>query len=139
MSANDENSITVNTVQGQKYAITTSNQAPALSESDEWKNSANNDVLIFSNLASGTCYYIWTYKTGNAYYNDSQVSSALTVYTALKITTTALSDATVGAQYNEKLEANVADGAAVTWNVTGLPEGLKPGRKYYYRYANHGK
>lgn len=125
LSANDENSITVNTVQGQKYAITTSNQAPALSESDEWKNSANNDVLIFSNLASGTCYYIWTYKTGNAYYNDSQVSSALTVYTALKITTTALSDATVGAQYNEKLEANVADGAAVTWNVTGLPEGLK--------------
>lgn len=83
-TANDvtttENSVTVRTVAGQKYALTGTQTAPGTDAADTWKD-ATGDSLTFDNLTAGTTYYLWTYMpAGNTdYYTDSAVSLALAV------------------------------------------------------------
>ena len=76
-------SITIRTVAGQMYAITETAdipEIPASARAVTWQR-ADGDSLTFGGLKSETSYYIWTYIPGNDYYEDSQVSAALSVTT----------------------------------------------------------
>lgn len=76
-------SITIRTAAGQMYAITETAdipEIPASARAVTWQR-ADGDSLTFGGLKSETSYYIWTYIPGNDYYEDSQVSAALSVTT----------------------------------------------------------
>ena len=79
-----EDSITVQTVAGQKYACTQSNSAPGTGAVDTWKEAdATGGSLTFDSLTANTTYYLWTYMPAGDtnYYEDSAVSTALAVTT----------------------------------------------------------
>ena len=72
-------SITISTVEGQKYLCTADSSKPEIS-SGNWQD-GNGSLKTFDSLASNTTYYIWTYIPGTNYYLDSPVSSSLSVTT----------------------------------------------------------
>ncbi|MBS6954927.1 MAG: S-layer homology domain-containing protein [Enterocloster asparagiformis] len=74
-----ESSITIPTVNGQKYSCTTSDSAPSAG-SGEWQDGDGSE-LTFDNLRQNTTYYIWTYIPEQEYYKPSPVSQGLSVTT----------------------------------------------------------
>ena len=81
---------------------------------------------VFEKLKPGTSYIFYARYAGNDYYEPSAQSEGKTLYTLPKITTDSLT-ATVKQTFNAQLEAKVATGADVTWeliNNSKLPAGL---------------
>ena len=80
----------------------------------------------FNNLKPGTPYTFYARYAGNDYYEPSAQSDGITLYTLPEITTDSLT-ATVNQTFNDQLEAKVASGTDVTWeliNNSKLPDGL---------------
>lgn len=128
-TANDvtttEDSITVQTVAGQKYAVTDTQTAPAVG-ADTWTE-ATGTSLTFDTLTTGTTYYLWTYMPAGDtnYYTDSAVSAALAVTTATVQQTypVTVNGGTGSGDYKEgdtvTITATVPDGKVFTgWKVT---------------------
>ena len=124
------NSISINTVAGQRYAITTTSTAPSPTDG-VWTTGTGsphtfyglNSMIVTPSLTPGTRYYIWTYIPGSGTTGNSSASS-LTVYTAPRITTTSLHNAIVSQPYSATLEAESTE--TVTWSISSgtLPGGL---------------
>lgn len=114
--------ISINSVSGQMYAITTENTAPDTA-TGTW-TAATDTTYTFRNLAPGTHYYIWTYIPASGTAGDSLVSAPVTAYTAPRITTTSLHNAIVSQPYSATLEAESTE--TVTWSISSgtLPGGL---------------
>lgn len=66
--------ITILTESGQKYAVSVSNLPPDKDAAETWKDGTGTTVS-FTGLNSNSPYWLYTYKPGNAYYNDSAVIS----------------------------------------------------------------
>lgn len=75
-SAVTENSITIGAVAGQNYICTSTATTPGIGDGG-WQN-ADSASLTFGNLTVGI-YYLWTFRPGNDFVNDSPVSKALEV------------------------------------------------------------
>ena len=83
-------------------------------------------TTTFDNLEPGTPYTFYARYAGNDYYEPSTKSNGITLYTLPEITTDSLK-ATVKQTFNAQLEAKVAAGTNVTWeliNNSELPDGL---------------
>lgn len=66
--------ITILTESGQKYAVSVSNLPPDKDAAETWKDGTGTTVS-FTGLNPDSPYWLYTYKPGNAYYNDSAVIS----------------------------------------------------------------
>ena len=79
------------------------------------------------NLSPGTpCIFFARYKGDDTHEPSPAIASGSTFYTKPKIDTTSLPNAYVGVEYSQKLEAEAAEGVAVSWTVFSgsLPAGL---------------
>ena len=79
------------------------------------------------NLSPGTPYIFFArYKGDDTHEPSPAIASSSAFYTKPKITTQGLPNAYVGVEYSQKLEAESAEGVAVSWTITSgaLPAGL---------------
>lgn len=77
--ASADTTITLNTVDGQKYIWTTGAISPTTGVGD-WLT-ATEATYQFTGLTQNTDYYFWTYIPGDDYYEDSPVSPAIKITT----------------------------------------------------------
>ena len=79
------------------------------------------------NLLPGTPHIFFArYKGDDTHEPSPAIASSSAFYTKPKITTQGLPNAYVGVEYSQKLEAEAAEGVAVSWAITSgaLPAGL---------------
>lgn len=95
-----DTSITIMTVLGQKYAINTdAGNEPDKNGTDVWQDGTGT-TMTFTGLQPDTEYWIWAYKPGNAYYNDSE--SEILVLRTLKSGPDAPAESDVKISYTEE-------------------------------------
>ena len=78
------------------------------------------------NLSPGTPYIFFARYKGDDTHEPSPAFSSSVFYTKPKVTTQGLPNAYVGVEYSQRLEAEAAEGVAVSWTITSgtLPAGL---------------
>lgn len=78
-NAATDTTVTLNTVDAQKYLYTTNNTPPTADVGD-WQT-ATGTTYQFTGLTPNTEYHFWTYIPGDDYYNNSDVSSSIKITT----------------------------------------------------------
>ena len=118
----NENGVEIAYAEGLTAEAPTSNWTTAEKASNSTLYSAT-----IGHLSPGTPYVFFArYKEGEYHKPSPPIVSDFAPHTKPKIKTTNLPNAYVGVEYSQKLEAEAAEGVAVSWTITSgtLPAGL---------------